>query len=87
MILKVLMSSFSAFAEDGARRRSSRYPVRATDLARMADMEVRAKISRDARSAVTAKAEGLPSWKPAAPGIGMKSVKNQEGSKEGSKAT
>lgn len=34
----------------------------AMDLARMADMEVRAKISSEARRAVRARAEGLPTW-------------------------
>lgn len=77
------MSTFSALAEEGSRRRSSRYFVKTTDLARIADMEVRSKISRDARRAVMAKAEGLPSWKPAAPGSGMKPVEGQEGSKAG----
>ena len=45
------------------------------DLMRMACMSVSAKTSRDARTAVSAIAEGFPTWKPAAPGIGRKSGK------------
>lgn len=58
----------------GRRRRSSRYLVRRIDLVRIADMDVIEKISKEARRAVMARAEGLPSWKPAAPGIGVNSV-------------
>ena len=58
----------------GRRRRSSRYLVRRIDLVRIADMVVIEKISKEARRAVMARAEGLPSWKPAAPGIGVNST-------------
>ena len=36
-------------------------------------MDVRLKTSREARRAVRARADGLPTWKPAAPGMGTKS--------------
>ena len=55
-------------------RRSSRNLVRLIDLVRIADMDVREKISKEARRAVMARAEGLPTWKPAAPGIGANSM-------------
>lgn len=55
-------------------RRSSRNLVRLIDLVRIADMDVCEKISKEARRAVMARTEGLPIWKPAAPGIGVNSM-------------
>ena len=42
------------------------------DLVRIAFISVSAKTSKEARTAVSARAEGLPTWKPAAPGMGRK---------------
>ena len=43
----------------------------AIDLARMVAMSVSANISSEAMTAVRARAEGLPTCHPAAPGIGI----------------